>query len=299
MSTATIPTVGYFAESRIFIDMTSSPIVAIQGEALSFHDVAARHFFPTIKGRCYKSSFEGVFQSVSRGDADYGVSAIENSFAGSINQVYDLLREHKLSIIGEVYEKIELCLIAHPNVLMKDITEVYSHPVALAQAKQYLDENLKKSKRLEHDDTAGSVAFIKQSNNQSAAAIANAAAAEFHHMNILARGIEANQNTYTRFVVVAKESSEAEKTNKTSLVLTTSHKPGALYSALAAFADNQLNLLKLQSRPIPQEPWQYMFYIDVAAGAREPALKKTLNELNKQDCQYEILGSYQKGQQFN
>lgn len=279
--------------------MSSSPKIAIQGEALSFHDIAAHHYFPNIKGRYYKPSFEGVFQSVSNGDADYGVCAIENSFAGSINQVYDLLLEYKLSITGEVYEKIELCLIAHPNVLIEDITEVYSHPVALSQAKQYLDEHLDDAKRLEHDDTAGSVAFVRASNNTSAAAIANASAAEYYRMTVLARGIEANQNTFTRFVIITKDPHETAKENKASLVLTTSHEPGALYSALAAFADNKLNLLKLQSRPIPSEPWRYMFYVDVAAGAQESGLRATLNELDKQDCRYEILGSYQKGQLFS
>lgn len=275
------------------------PIIAIQGEIASFHDIAARHYFPNISGRSYHDSFEKVFRSVVSEQADYGVSAIENSFAGSINQVYDLLIDTKLKIIGEVYEKIELCLVSHANTPINQIKEVYSHPVALAQAKNFLDKYAPQANRLEHPDTASAVEYISSIRHHPVGAVANAFAAEQHNMNILARGIEANQNTFTRFVVIARKHGEIHRPNKTSLVLTTNHKPGALYHALTAFAANKLNLLKLQSRPVPDEPWRYMFYVDVEAGVNDIAMQYALHVLSRQDCRYVVLGSYQKGEQYH
>lgn len=289
--------VGFAGNSAIFVGM-SEPIIAIQGEDDSFHDIAARHYFPDISGRSYHDSFEGVFHSVANEQADYGVSAIENSFAGSINQVYDLLLDTKLTIIGEVYEKIELCLIVHTDTPIDQLTEVYSHPVALAQAKIFLDKHAPQANRLEHPDTAGAVEHIASMKGQPVAAVANIKAAEQHNMHILARGIEANQNTFTRFIVIAREPESMRHANKTSLVLTTSHKPGALYHALGAFADSELNLLKLQSRPVPDEPWRYMFYVDVEAGVDDTAMQNTLASLTEQECRYVVLGSYEKGKQY-
>ncbi len=270
--------------------------IAIQGQAGSFHDEVASLYFPNLQQRIYAESFQEAFDAVDNESAAFGISAIENSLAGSINQVYDLLLSRQLHIIGEHYLKITLCLLAAESVKLSTIKEVYSHPVALAQCSQYLDDHLPNAKRLEYHDTAAAAELVADKLGVSAAAIASPSAAALHSLVILAKNIEDNGNTHTRFIVFAKQPSDNPANNKTSLVLQTSHKPGALYEALGAFADNKINLSKLQSRPVPNEPWNYMFYIDVEAGAHDNQLKKALMSLREQGCRYTILGSYPAGE---
>lgn len=266
--------------------------VAIQGQSASFHDIVADRYFSQDSGRVYCETFEKVFDALEDGRANYGICAIENSLTGSINQVYDLLLERDMHIIGEAYLKVDQCLITLPGAQLSEITEVYSHPVALTQCRAYLDKYLPNARRLEYHDTAGSVTFIKRQNDPSIAAIAAAGAATLHEMSILSASIESNHDSHTRFIVIAPDAATNEQTNKTSLVLRTGHHPGALYQALGAFAQESVNLTKLQSRPIPSEPWKYMFYIDILAGAEETSMQNALSQLKTQDCQYTVLGSY-------
>lgn len=273
--------------------------VAIQGQSASFHDIAARRFFgDDIETVNFDLPFRNVFDALNSGEFDHAVVAIENSLYGSINEVYDLLLEYKTCIVGEVYLHISQCLVGFPGTALTDIKEVHSHPVALAQCEDFLDDVLSQAERFEHSDTAGSVADIKQWGDPSRAAIASRAAAELHGMNVLAEEIETNKQNYTRFVVLSREQQPAQAADKTSLVLTTpaDTKPGALHRALGAFAERNLNLLMLQSRPIIGKAWHYMFYVDIAAASDNPAFKEALEQLQSQGCAIELLGSYKSGQ---
>lgn len=267
--------------------------VAIQGDQASFHDIAATQLFGEGR-RVYCDSFASTFQVVGDGKADVALCAIENSLYGSINEVYDLLLVHNLRITGEIFLRIEQCLIGLPGAKTKDIKKVYSHPVALAQCEAYLDTKLAQVEREEYHDTAASVALIKELNDPSIAAIASREAAELHGLTVLAPSIETNKENYTRFVSLGKTEPAGPK-DKTSLVLELGHEPGTLYAFLGVFARRSINLSKLQSRPIVGKAWHYIFYVDIEAGSDQPLFQEALAELESLDCTPTVLGSYAAG----
>lgn len=269
--------------------------VAIQGAQASFHAIAAHQFFGDDIELINRDTFKETFAAVKAAQAQYAVCAIENSLFGSINATYDLLINYHFVITGEIYLRIEQCLIGLPGTKLSDITEVYSHPVALAQCEDYLDAKLPTANRLEFHDTASSVLMVKQGARKQAAAIAGREAAELHGMEILAESIETNKQNYTRFIVLEPQAGSAKGATKTSLIIRTSHQPGALYSALGVFAERGINLTKLQSRPIIGKAWHYIFYVDVDAGLQDSRLEEALKLLSQQGCEVKMLGSYQAG----
>jgi prephenate dehydratase len=268
-------------------------IVAIQGDQASFHDIAASQFFGGQSGRVFCDTFTDTIQAIVDKRADYALCAIENSLYGSINEVYDLILANKLYIFGEVYLRIEQCLIGLPEAQLSDISEIYSHPVALAQCEEYLDNTLPQAERLEYHDTAAAVEKISQLLNPQFAAIASRQAAKLYGMQILAESIETNKANYTRFIALSTSQPDTPvQPNKTSIVLRTTHTPGALYNALGCFAKRGINLSKIQSRPIIGKAWHYMFYADVSAGAQDENYQQAIQELQAQDCKVIVLGSY-------
>lgn len=267
--------------------------VAIQGQQASFHDIATKKYFGADYELIGCDTFAKTFEALKKSKADKAVIAIENSLFGSINQVYDLFLKYGYWIEGEVYLRIQQCLIGLPGAKIENITEVHSQLEAIAQCEAFLDNKLPNAKRLEHHDTAASVEAVKEWNNPSIAAIASKAAAKLYNMNILAEEIETHKQNYTRFVVLGTEMTTSKNNNKTSLVISTTHTPGALYKALGTFANKGLNLSKLQSRPIVGKAWHYIFYVDVEAGIEDPNLIHAITELKKQKCDVNILGSYQ------
>src|SRR3990167_3465526 len=271
--------------------------VAIQGQQASFHDIAARRFLGTDVKIVNCETFEATFAALASGKADKIVVALENSLFGSINQTYDLLLKYKFWIAGELYLHIKQCLIGLPGTKLSDITEVYSQLPALAQCETFLDTKLPHAKRIEQHDTAASVAVVKAWNDPHKVAIASAEAAQLHGLKVLAQEIETYKHNYTLFVLIEKTKSVSKSANKTSMVITTDHKPGALYSALGVFAGSQMNLTKLQSRPIMGKAWHYLFYLDVDAAVETVEFKAVLKSLKKQGCQVTILGSYQAGRE--
>lgn len=273
-----------------------STTIAIQGDQASFHDIAAAQFFNNESTRTFCDTFSATFAALANGDADYALCAVENSLYGSINEVYDLLLAHDFHIIGEVYLRIEQCLIGLPGTAISDIVEVHSHPVALAQCEAFLDESLPTATRMEYHDTAASVEMVAKLQDPSIAAIASREAAKLYGMEVLAPSIETDSQNYTRFVALSKQTNFTEiPATKTSLIIRTTHTPGALYNALGCFATRGISLTKLQSRPVIGDAWKYIFYIDIAAGAQMPACEQALAELRTQGCQVTVLGSYQSG----
>lgn len=265
--------------------------VAIQGEHGSFHDAAAHEFFdePVLElVPC--ASFREVFTTLHNSGAEAGLVAVENSLYGSIHEVYDQLVTSKASVVGEVTLAIRQQLICHEGVQLDDIQEVYSHPAALSQCSNWLDEHLPKAERIEYYDTAGAVAHIKRHTLKNAAAIAPEAAAAAHAMTILASNIEDDAGNFTRFLVLKRTPEAVPHADKASLILMTSHRPGALYAALGTFARYDCNLTKLESRPIRGRPFQYQFIVDVLA-SRDQLLNATV-ELEQQGCNVNLLGHY-------
>lgn len=276
--------------------------VAIQGQAGSFHDIAAHAFFKGAVELVPCQTFASLFNTLGSSMSEVGLAAIENSLYGSINEVYDLLLKHKFWISGEVYLRIEQCLVGFPGTPLDKIQEVWSQREALGQCEEYLNSALPQAGRVEYYDTAASVAELKRLGDSSKAAIASHAAAELHGMAVLAREIETYKQNYTRFVVLEKKSSRILHANKTSLVLGIADQtlgigdtPGALYNALGAFAKQNINLTKLQSRPLAGKAWHYIFYVDIDCGIDESRMKKALVDLEKQKCEVTLLGSYISG----
>lgn len=264
--------------------------VAIQGEPASFHHIAATGWYGDIDGLVCCPTFADVFKALAAGRADAAVVAIENSLYGSISEVYDLLLQAGVPIIGEVHERIHQNLITLPGASLDGITHVYSHPVALAQCANFLESALPAAKKTEYHDTAESVAFIKQAGNPRFAAIASHAAAELHGLPILQEKIEDEHLNFTRFVVLQPGGTPPGDANKASLVLQTSHRPGALYAALGVFARRNINLSKLQSRPIPGKVWKYQFYLDVETAG--DTLHTVIGEVTAQGGTVTVLGEY-------
>lgn len=272
--------------------------VAIQGQEGSYHDQAAHQFVDGDFELVPQETFRKTFQALQDDDADMAIVAIENSLFGSINSVYDMLLEYGFWVSGEVYLRIEHCLIGLPGAGTESIREVHTQLEAMAQCENFLDDKLPRAKRMEHHDTAASVQDVKKWNDPTKAAIASEAAAEIHGLKILEKGIQDNKQNYTRFVVLSKQQPINAKTNKTSIVLTTKSdtKAGALHKALGAFAEQDINLLMLQSRPIVGKAWHYLFYIDIESGHETPGAKQAITALHDLGFDVKILGSYHSGQ---
>jgi len=264
--------------------------VAVQGEKGSYHHIAAENYFGSDIELICCESFAATFDALASGNADTALVAIENSTAGSVHPVYDLLLKHDFFITGEVYEPIHHCLVALPGTEMKHIERVYSHPMALPQCADFLDENLPHAERIEFSDTAASAKHIKQTKDKHAAAIASSLAAKLENLQILRSNVEDYQHNVTRFLALSPSHDVAAAANKSSFVLEAPHKPGALVSALSVLADADINLTKLESRPLPSEPWRYQFLIDVEAAGSN--LHKSAGRLKALGCNVRILGEY-------
>jgi prephenate dehydratase len=274
--------------------------IAFQGEPGAYSEAALlEHFGPSTPSLpC--PSFPEVFAAVEEGKARAGLIAIENSLAGSIHQNYDLLIDHNLWITGERYLRVRHCLIAAPGVAMSDLRRVISHPQALAQCAGYL-----RGRGLPAEvfyDTAGSIKHLRESGSRDTAGIASRRAAEVYCMAVLAEGIEDNPANFTRFLVIAKQPGEASPAGdihqgyKTSIVFTLPHQPGSLFKALSVFALRDIDLTKIESRPLVGSPWEYRFYVDFIGAADHPPAARALAHLAEYAASLRVLGSYPRHQ---
>lgn len=263
--------------------------VAFQGEPGAYSEQAVFNYFGNVDTvPC--ESFEAMFDSVVSGKSDAALAPIENSLAGSIHQNYDLLLRHDLHIVGEYLLRVRHCLITNPDVKKEDIKKAISHPQALGQCAGYL-RNLG-IKAEQAYDTAGSVKMLKESGARDVAAIASKRAAELYGMQILEEGIEDNAENYTRFLAVGRESTVPEREAKTSIVFTLKNQPGALFKALSVFALRDLDLTKIESRPLQGKPWEYLFYIDFIGSTHDEVSKRALDHLGEYAVMLRVLGSY-------
>jgi len=263
--------------------------VAFQGEAGAYSEQAVFEYFGGVEAvPC--ESFEAVFDAVNSGDCESALIPIENSLAGSIHQNYDLLLRHNLYIIGEYLLRVHHCLIALPGVKKADIKKAISHPQALGQCAGYLrNHNIKAEQAY---DTAGSVKILKESGAHDMAAIASRRAAELYGMQILEEGIEDDPENYTRFLAIQSGPNIPEGEAKTSIVFTLKNVPGALFKALSVFALRDIDLTKIESRPLVGKPWEYLFYIDFIGATHEDPTKRALDHLGEYAVTLRVLGSY-------
>lgn len=269
--------------------------ISIQGESGSFHDIAARQLFGTNNTQLQRATFAEVFHDVQAKQADIAIVAIENSSVGSINEVYDLLLKDGVKIVGELYMRISHNLIGHKGTKLDDIQTVYSHPMALLQCEQFIDTKLVQAEVQERHDTAESVEYVREQKDKTLAAIGSARAAKIHGLEILAPDIETDKHNYTRFIVLSLNDSNDQLADKTSIVITAKNIPGALHKVLGVFASRDINLTKIESRPMMGKGWNYYFYIDFEAGLNSAIAQGALNELTDYTNSISLLGTYQKG----
>lgn len=265
--------------------------IAFQGERGAFSEEAAVKILGEEIQLVPRATFEALYSSIQDGVADYILAPIENSLAGSVHRSYDLLVSSGLHIQAEVVIPIVHNLIGIPGATFEGITQVSSHPVALAQCERFFASH-PKIKRVATDDTAGSVREVMSAGDKSKAGIASRRAAKVYGGAILREHLEDHPENYTRFLLLATTAEVSKDADKLSLVLRLAHKPGSLCSALGAFAQRNLNLLKIESRPIPGTPWSYCFYLDLQASLNDPETRAALAELEQFTDSIKVLGCY-------
>jgi prephenate dehydratase len=269
--------------------------VAFQGEPGAFSEAAAIQLLGEAITTVPRATFDATFHSIGEGAADALLVPVENSLAGSVVRVFDLLLESRLAIVAETILPIELQLIALPGASLDGIRWVSSHPMALAQCELFFATH-PHWKRVPAEDTAGSVREVVSQGDKSCAAIAGRRAAEHYHGVILAERIQDNTENFTRFVLLVPEKDAASwlssEARKTSLAVRLAHRPGSLLAALEPFAKHGVNLLKIESRPIHGRPWEYQFFIDVEAEDRA-MLDEALTGVRKATSELRVLGRYE------
>ena len=266
------------------------PRVLYQGEPGAYADEAAARFFGEDLPRSHVGTWEEVFQALQRGEADYGVVPIENSSTGSINQVYDLLAQYGHSIVGEQTVKVDHCLAAPAGARLDGVTTVYSHEQGLLQCAGFLKgRGWTCVPRL---NTAESAQFVARSGSPGQAAICSPRAARLYSLEILAEHISDSDSNDTRFVVVSPVRERRSGSDKVSILFRLPHRAGSLQELLTIFAVNGLNLLKLESRPIPCRSWEYRFFADFSGDLTAPGMDGVLLELTRTAERLRVLGSY-------
>jgi prephenate dehydratase len=273
--------------------------VAFQGETGAFSEEAALNFFSDEPVALLPlPTFENVFDRLEDGDADRAVIPIENSLHGSVHANYDLLRERDIYIVGELKMRIIHQLLGLADSSIDEITEVYSHPQALGQCQSFLRSKLPRAEAIPAYDTAGAAKMVAEAQVAERAAIASEAAAEEYNLVVLARGIESDHSNYTRFLVLnrAPYRPPAGVKTKTSIVYAMKENvPGALFKSLAVFALREIDLYKIESRPLVGSPWAYLFYLDISGAVGDEDVQRALDHLGEITAYLEILGSYQEG----
>jgi prephenate dehydratase len=264
--------------------------VAYQGLPGAYSEAAILEYFPPETQPVACESFDAVFSAVQDLQCEYGMLPIENSLAGSIHRNYDLLLQNPAAIVGEHYLRVRHCLIGLPGVQINEIRKVISHPQALAQCEAYL-RRLGVSTSATFD-TAGSVKIVRDQGDRNQAAIASRRTANLYQMEVLAEGIEDDPANYTRFIVISAQPVVPTGDAKTSIVFTLKNIPGALFKAMSVFALRDIDLTKIESRPLVGKPWEYLFYIDFAGSVVDESAVHALENLGEYALSLRVLGSY-------
>ncbi len=277
--------------------------IAIQGMKGSFHDIASQRYFENEETELiFCNTFEDVFNEMKNDSNTAGMVAIENTIAGSLLHNYELLRDSGMQIVGEQKLRISHSLLCLPEDDIKDIKEINSHPVALMQCRDFLN-NYPKVKIVEADDTAGAAQAISEGRLRGHAAICSKYVADMYGMKILAEGIETNKHNFTRFLVVCDQRKAdflrpLAETNKSSLVFSLPHEEGSLSQVLSILNFYKINLTKIQSLPIIGHEWEYMFYVDVTYN-NLTRYRQSIDAIMPLTKELKILGEYKDGKQVD
>ena len=264
--------------------------VACQGVAGSNSQYACDRLFRRAS-IMYFSSFDAVFKAIEKGLCKYGVIPVENSTAGSVNSVYDLMMSHRFSIVRSIRIKIEHCLLANPGTKIEDVKEIYSHEQAISQCSNFLGE-LKGVKVIPCENTAVAAKMVAESGRKDIAALASKQCISFYGLSCLKDSVQNTENNYTRFICISKELEIYPGADRTSVMLTLPHVPGSLYKLLARFYALGVNINKLESRPLPGKEFEFMFYFDFDTPVYSPRLLRLLGDLPGLCEQFSYLGSY-------
>ena len=264
--------------------------VGFQGEHGAYSEQAIFKQFGSAVRTVPCKSVREVFSLTEVGSVDLGLVPAENSIEGTVYETSDMLLTSSVKVVGEVVLRVVHCLIALPTAKLADIKTVYSHPQALGQCRNFI-VSLGAEPMVTYD-TAGSVKIIKERRMMQAAAIASEKAAELYGMKVLKKGIEDYGRNFTRFLVVSKNEGPRTRESKTSIIFSVPHTPGSLYSALEAFANEKINLTKIESRPTRQRAWEYYLFVDFEGHRKEKKATKALSELATKAVFLKVLGSY-------
>lgn len=266
------------------------PIVACQGIEGAYSQIACDRLFK-VPSILYFQSFDHVFKAVESGMCQYGILPIENSTAGSVNAVYDLMIRHNFSIVRSARLKVSHNLLAKPGTKLEDIRDIYSHEQAISQCAGFL-VGLKNVAVHVVENTAVAARMVAQSDRGDVAALSSRLCAEQYDLEIVRDNVQDQDNNYTRFICISKKPEIYPGADRTSLMMTLPHKPGTLYNVLAKFYALNINLQKLESRPLPNREFEFMFYFDVEASVYAPELENLFRDLEAESEQLRYLGTY-------
>ena len=261
--------------------------VSFQGERGAYSEAAARLFFDDVKTVPF-TTFAEVLESTSNDTTEFSILPVENSLEGSVGESYDLLYSTSLNATGEIYHRIEHCLIGTGE--MNEVDTVYSHPQALGQCRKFIEEH--KIKTIPSYDTAGSVKIIKELNKKNCACIASKTASALYDVPVIAENIANNLNNYTRFLILSKNESPITGNDKTSIIFSIKHEPGSLYRIIENFHKNNVNLTKIESRPTRTNTWEYNFYVDFEGHQKDSKISEMLEKIKQDTLFLKVLGSY-------
>ncbi len=262
--------------------------VSFQGERGAYSEAASVSFFGNEINAIPCPTFADALKNTENDTSNYSVLPVENSLEGSVGESNDLLLSMKLNVVGEIYHRIHHCLIGTGSI--GDVDTVYSHPQALGQCRQFIQEN--ELEIMPTTDTAGSVQMIRDLHHDSSACIASKEAAKIYDVPVIQEGIEDNANNYTRFLIFSKEKSDKTDNSKTSIIFSVKHEAGALYQIINEFYQNKINLTKIESRPNKNTLGEYNFYVDFEGHQDDSTVKDVLQKLRDNTTFLKILGSY-------
>ena len=268
----------------------SRSVVACQGVEGAYSQYACDKLFQT-PSIMYFNRFQGVFQAVESGLCKYGILPIENSTAGSVNEVYDLMKRHNFYIVRSIKLRIDHNLLVKKGTKLEDIKEIVSHQQAIDQCSEFL-KTLKDVKITVCENTATAAKLVAQSKRDDIAAISSKNCAELYGLSMLSDTIQNNDNNYTRFICISKKLEIYPGADKISMMFSIAHKPGALYNVISRFSALGLNLTKLESRPMPGKDFEFMFYFDLNANMKDPKVLKLIGEFDEEFDRFTFLGSY-------
>ncbi len=262
--------------------------VSFQGERGAYSESAARLFFNEEIESTPLTTFAEVLENASSDKTEYAILPVENSLEGSVGESYDLLYSTPLNATGEIYHRIEHCLIGIGK--LEKVDTVYSHPQALGQCRKFIEQH--NMKTIPAYDTAGSVRIIKELNKNNCACIASKAASTIYNMPIIAENIANNLNNYTRFLILSKKESSETGNDKTSIIFSIKHEPGSLHRIIENFHKNSVNLTKIESRPTKANTWEYNFYVDFEGHKKNNQISEMLEKIKQETLFMKVLGSY-------